>query len=415
MYQYRNAVALARTIGAQWTPVDIDDILVYDIFAIYSQIVLELDTIYLDDPICVNMDQFRMEYSSYNGTLNALLSAIGNRALVTVPSLPNTELAFAKYSDAFRAEYKVALGLAGQNLPANYPDADKRDLIVTRPNYNTDMTLLHTHCLVTVNGLLHMTDANSTSAYVYDGGMSLYKSKCNHLGILSFLDIGTVQKIPVNPDNVFAQEADNILRNKMYLYLDQDTSNKTVLFSLGGYLLLPEEGIFTQTGPNVFCLNISAMPLLERYFESSKYLDFTSLGLDILVDDPDRISAEQFYTDAVLKKYVTLSQSFFIVIDTPNLVTNKINIRHSNLPGMFTCYQDPVYPLFVGYGKMAEYWKTEEDGHWSVSVQDSFYRNYVLSYQPNFGLNNVTPNLVPNNVYHHSRGVLLEIAGPKRA
>jgi len=107
---------------------------------------------------------------------------------------------------------------------------------------------------------------------------------------------------------------------------------------------------------------------------------------------------------------MTLSQSFLVLVDTPNLVTNKIELRHSQLPGMFTAYQDPVYPLLVNYGKVGEYWKTHEDGYWSVTVQDSFLRNYILSQQPIYHLPNITNNLLPSKPFWHSRGYLLEIA-----
>ena len=80
---------------------------------------------------------------------------------------------------------------------------------------------------------------------------------------------------------------------------------------------------------------------------------------------------------------------------------------------MFTSYIDPKYPLIVNYGKVAEYWKTEEDGFWSVTVTDSFYRDYLFSQQPAHELEAVSNNRIPMRSFQHSKGFLLEIAGYK--
>ena len=58
---------------------------------------------------------------------------------------------------------------------------------------------------------------------------------------------------------------------------------------------------------------------------------------------------------------------------------------------------------------MAEYWKTFEDGQWSVTVRDSFLRNFVLSSRPDAQLNVVSPAAIPTQTFHHSRGYLMQI------
>jgi hypothetical protein len=63
----------------------------------------------------------------------------------------------------------------------------------------------------------------------------------------------------------------------------------------------------------------------------------------------------------------------------------------------------------VNYGKVAEYWKVEEDDFWSVNVQDSYFRNFVISTAPLSTLVAATPKLIPSNTYNNSKGYLLEI------
>lgn len=409
MYEFVTAVVRERSIGAQWKETDISNILVFDIYNAYSKVYLELSSIYIEGSIFVDFDTLRAEFSSYQGTLNQLLIALGNRTLEQVEALPSTQIKFARYSDAIQANYKINTCKVGVSIDTPLPEPDKTDLYVQRPKTNTDVSLIHKNCLVSVNGYFHMTDTDETYTYVLDGGKTMRKSRMNHMGILSFLDIGDVKKVPIKEENIFAQEENSNLKTRTYVHIDEDIENKTVLLVLGGYLIFPDRGSFWQSGDRSFAINFSSMPILERFFESKNYLDLDALGLDISQANPDMINVDEFLSDDVLKKYLTLSQSFFVIIDSPNFFTNRIFLKHSAMPGMFTAYQDPSYPLIVGYGKSAEYWKTFEDGYWSVNVQDSFFRNYVFTYKPIEQLKNITPNAVPSQTFFHSRGYLLEI------
>lgn len=411
MYSFVKAVCLSRSIGSQWLEVDISDILVYDIFSTYTKVYLELSNPVLTASVYVDMDILRADYSSYQGTLKQLLVFLADINLDTVPALPNTSVKFAKYSDAIRSEYKIETCIIGQVLPPMYPRLDKNDLEITRPKYLTSMQLIHDYCLVSVNGFYHMTDSDGKKAYVIDGGKSMRKAKNNHIGMLSFMDIGKLEKIKLDPTRIIPTETNGSLQDKLTFSVDQVLDNKSYILILGGYMVLPQDDVFYRTGDNSFNLNIKLLPYLERLFESSLYIDQTSLGLTTQAINAHGYNIDEVYSDDVIKKYMTMSQSFLVLVDIPRLVSNKINIRHSSSPGMFTSYQDPVYPLMVNYGRTAEYWKIQEDGVWSVSVQDSFLRNFVASWQPTSSLVNVTDQMLASKPYYHGRGFLLELAG----
>lgn len=411
MYTFQNAICLSRSIGSQWKETDLSDILVYDIFLNYSKVFLILHNDVLDEDQYVDMDTLRSEFSSYGNTLEALLVLLGNRTLETVDVLPSSTVKFAKYSDAVRSEYKVEPIIAGRVLPPNFPDGEKEDLKITRPKYTTSMDLLHTHCLVSVNGFFHMTGAANNEAFAYQGAKTMRKCNNNHLGITSFLDIGRLEKIPFDPETIVPVNSGRPLYEKLMFTIDADMENKSYFMILGGYLVFPENGTFWRNGDQSFILDLNRLPYLERVIESDLYLDLSSLGLTPQSIGDPLYNSDELRSDEVIKKYFSLSQSYFVIVDVPHLVTNKIHLRHSSLPGMFTAYQDPVYPLIVKNGKIAEYWKVHEDGHWAVNVQDSFLRNMIISQQP-VGQNvTVSGNLVPTKPFHHSRGFLLEIAG----
>ena len=449
MYQFVNAVCLSRSIGSQWHDVNLADILVFDIYTTYSKVFLILTNPDIPDPVYVDFDTLRAEFSSYDGTLSQLLIDLDNRTLATVTQLPSTEVKVAKYSDAFRSHYKIDLTKIGVVTPDNYPQSELNDIVITRPNYSTDLSLLHTHCLISVNGYYHYTDTDGSKGYVYDAAKTLRKSNNNHVGILSFLDIGALTKVKLLRDNIYPQqyllsnqfiqdtitstdrimsedgsgyllaesngyilaEHHSVLRDRIYFDIQEDLTNKSYFLVLGGYLVFPEKDVFWQSGQRTFALNINQIPYPQRIYESSLYLDLTTLGLTSLDIAPDAINTEELYSDEILKNYLTLSQSYLVIVDKPNLITNKIYLRHSHLPGMFTAYQDPVLPLIVNYGKAVEYWKTFEDGFWSVTVEDSFLRNYILSQQPIYQMQTLNGHLLPHMPFWHSQGHLLEILG----
>lgn len=345
MYKYESAIALGRTIGAQWHNVELEDILVYDIFNNYTQVFLTLSNIYLDAPVYVDLNVLKARYSSYNGLLRQLLIDIDNETLPTVPSLPNATVRYAKYSDAFYSGYKVDTTKIGVGNTSNYTPSELIDLKITRPGTDTDVSLIHKYCLVTVNGYIHRTDTDGVNTYVFEGRKSLARCRENQAGILSFLDIGELKQVPILAENIYAQDDNSDLKTRAYFWVDEDFTNKSVALVLGGYLIFPEENIFWQTSDRTFAINFNAMPLIERMFESNMYLDLTCLDLDRFDNIPDLMSVPELLSDETLKKYMTMSQSFLLVIDTPHVFTSRTHIRNCNLPGMFTAFQDPTYPL----------------------------------------------------------------------
>lgn len=409
MYLYSKAVALKKTIGAQWQAVDLSEKTVAEIYNEYSRVVLELTNTFLEEPMYVDMETLRDDYLRFGGTIPQMLLDINDLTLETVPSFPTATVKYCRYTDAYQAGYKIELCEAGKFYPNNYPKPDLSDIALSRPKYKTDMSSVHDYCLITVNGYLHLTDTDGNYCYVYGAGDSLHKCGKNYVGVLSFQDIGKVKKVPITDSMIISREVNTPMAERTYLKLDEDLSNKYVLLSLGGYLMFPDGQGLTQVGDQLFGINFGAFSFVERVLESMQYLDLTPLGLQSDETLPDTISVEQLMTDEVLIRYLKLSQSFFVVVDANNLFANAIHLRNSNHPGMFTAYQEPTAPLVVGRGKLAEYWKKEEDGFWSVTVEDSFYRNYVFEGNAVKHLKNVNNALLAPNPFNHSRAHLLEI------
>lgn len=408
MYLFKKAIAVSKDIGSRWNEVDISQVIMSDIFMQYRKVYVTLNNNFLEEDIYIDLDSLRDDYSLSSLTFNDILISIGNTVLETIDSIPELNPKYVKFSDAFRAGYKLELQNINTSITANVVPSTKTSLRINRDTPSTDMGLFYKNCMVSINGYFHRTDYDGVNAYILDGAKSLFKSRQNQIGLVSFLDVAEIEQVPLLIENIKRQQEDTALKTRASVTIDKDIIGKTVLLVLGGYLLFPEADTFWQTGDNTFILNFEAMPLLERYYESLPYINFDGLELPVSTDNETVINLEQFYSDENLKKLLTLSQSFFVVIDTPELFVNKIYLRSSNLPGMFTSYQEPNYPLFVNNGRLAEYWKTPEDGHWSVTVQDSYLKNAVFSSIPTEYLVNISSNKIPERPTYNSRGFLLE-------
>ena len=409
MYFYKSALAIDKNLDAQWANVDISNLRMIDIFAVYRKVYVTLTNNFLNTDVAIDLDSLRAVYSSDEITFNNFLILNADNTLVTIPAIPNHTTKFAKWSDAFRAGYKVEVMNINTSLTANVLPSSKTAIRLDRNNPPTDMGIFFDHCLVSINGFFHRTDTDRQFTYVLDANDSLFKSKQNQVGILSFLDIGKIEQVSITPDMIIPQANGAPLKNKTFLKLGMDISNKTVMLVLGGYLLFIDDKSFMQNGDDTFVLNFNQMPLLERFFESNPYINLKALGLPESSDNISLVNVPEFFSDANLIKYLTLSQSFFVILDSPSIFTNKIYLRESKLPGMFTAYKEPVDPLFVNNGRIAEYWKTLEDGHWAVSVQDSYLRNSIFSSKPEDQLVNVSDSTIPLKTYYNSKGFLLQI------
>ena len=113
----------------------------------------------------------------------------------------------------------------------------------------------------------------------------------------------------------------------------------------------------------------------------------------------------------MIKNYLTLSQSFIVVVDIPYLTIETIALRSGGIPGMFTSYQEPKYPLRLDHGRMSEYWKVSETTRWSVTVHDSYFRDYIMEHSPKNLQDTVTGQIVPEYGFRHGPGELVKIGG----
>jgi hypothetical protein len=408
MYTLVSAYGLSSSPDSNWAPATVGSMTMAEIYNRFWRLYLTLSTPVLADDIHVDFEIFRSQASSSTDTVDDFLAALSNTALQTVPEVPEFETKKISYSDAFRAGYKIDVTVPGTVPAASTRVADRTEIRIYRPN--TDMRKFYEHCLVSVNGFFHRMETDDEYCYIPHGGKSLLKSRQNQMGYLNFQNIGKIKTVPITAGMVYKQENNSFLGHRAYVELNEDVEGKTVLAVIGGYLYKMDNLAFRATGTKSYCFDFNHVPVLERYFESFSYLDMSSLGLPTNVKFPDQIKIDEFFKDEHFIKYLTLPQSFFVIVDAPSLVYRKYPIRHNNFPGIFRTYKEPTLPLITGIGKVSEYWKQYAMGVWTLHVHNAVKYNRVFNSINPENVKFATDNSMPYRRYYNGQGYLLEIA-----
>lgn len=413
MYQYQSALVLGRTSGSQWKEEDISALSLNSVFLAYREVFLTLYVVETDEDIHVNLTAEQSQHGAYNGTVLQWLVSIGNTTLTTIDELPNASIRYARYADAYQQLYTTSLSKMGMNYPVGYPASELHDLKLRHTKSSVSSSVIEKFCLTTVNGIIHdnkTIEDNEADLWIIDGGKSLIKNSMSHVGILSFLDIGLINKYKISRNNIVPNSVDSTLADGVYFTIEGPLPDKPFFLVLGGYLVFPKTNVFWRLNDNVFGLRLQALPYIDRIYESSRLVDVSGLGVGA-PDADGNVSSDSLWSDEVIKNYLTMSQSFLVTVDTHHLNTQKLAIRNSTVPGRFTTQNWPVDPLIVGYGRLAEYWVERKDREYQLSIKDPFAAQYIVRSTPQLQNQTVTTNPNVFKPYQHMDGFFLQLSG----
>ncbi|MNM60888.1 hypothetical protein D3C81_721810 [compost metagenome] len=295
-----------------------------------------------------------MNNVSPTATVQEWLTSIGNQSLPFEATLPNETERLVRYAQAWHAGYLAQP--KGRDLHINSPASKfvKEDLILTHPTHS--YADYDKYCLTTVNGYFHITDYTTDGIRVLDGNKSVRRANNNQIGVYSFETIGAIQKVPITESMIKPQRPGAPLNDASYISMPSNINieNKTVLLVVGGYLQVLGK-VYKPVGDRTWRIEVGASMFLDRYIQSVKELDLDMLGLTIDPKNPTLMSLEQMRSDEVVMKYLTMSQSFFVVVDTPSFFQDFEPIEWLRLPGRFIDSTGDNLPLVGAYGRMLDY------------------------------------------------------------
>jgi hypothetical protein len=377
MYQLTRALAKTLSDRGRWVEVEIGDKSFVEIYATYFAVKAILTNDFIDHEVCLDLADVRSANIVNGASLNQWLLSISNATLPTTDQIPIIKERFARYSDATRAKYKITPASPNINPGSPTLPSERTALYVSKEGL--DFNLFKKHCLVSVNGFYHFADTGANGSLIVDGGKTMRRSNQAVMGILSFQDIGEIHTIPIRPSMVYKQSDEQKYNHRVNVDVGEDISQKTIILILGGYMHLLDHKTFYRVGERTIAIDFENLHFFERYHESMKYMDLSALPIQRTDLNPTQIGVEDFLSDENIMAYMTLSQSFVVVLDTPDIYTDKVHLRPAPFPNSLISYSDPIYPLFNGLGKTAEYWTTYEDKQWSLTVIDNWQHKRVYN------------------------------------
>jgi hypothetical protein len=407
MYQLVSAIVKPISSGGRWRNMDIGNVQLNALFRDFKRVIATLSNPNLTANVSFDIAPYLAALGGSTLTFNEWLVQNGNLTLPTTNNLPVIEPRYAKFADAVHGGYKVTPVHPTAASDATIPVEAKTDLQLTRAN--TDYALLYKHCLANVNGFYHRTDYSPNGLYIVDGMRSCLHGKRNEVGLLSFMALGELEFIQLTEDMIYTLKEGESLKTNCYFDTGVDLSQKTVMLVLGGYLQQLDQNAFYRISQTAFGINFGQLPLIDRYYETYKVLNLEDLGMESSPNSNEQISVEDLYSDAVLKRLLTMSQSFIVVLDKQDIFFDYVNVKRSPYPGCYTSFVRPVYPLVVGHGRHEVYWPRTEYDRWSININNAWHGEHNYTTVKTTDLHSVSDAQIASHGYRNDDAQFLLI------
>lgn len=409
MYVYQSARARTKGRETTWVEIDLRAVSMRDIFNTYAEVILALTHNVRPHLLFLKLNDIRSTLSpAYQGmTLNAWLLANGSNALPTFNTPPTYRERTVRFADIWTANYDVFPVDRRRAWNAQFPHGDKNDLLIRRANI--DFRAMWQYCMVSVNGYFHRVGGSEEGLYVVDGGRSGRIANDNHLGILSFREVATVEYIPIVSGMVHKTTPLQKYSDYADITLPESVEGKTVLLVLGGYLHALDE-VYRVYGSRSVRVKMANYPFAERLYDSKGKINLDSLNLTPGPENENQYTIEQLQSDAVMLAYLTLPQSFFVVVDTPYLFAKKEMVENPEIPGRYIAPMPfKPYPLFGAIGRHLVYHQREDWGRMVLCCE------HVPDYDYNFNraawrtFTSIDNKAYSSNPWGFARAHLLEL------
>lgn len=408
-YQYQAAIARSKSLDATWASIDASQMSLTALLSNYAKVYLTLTNPALPAPVYLDMDSVRsmIPPSSIPVLLPAWLASLGSRSLPTISALPTFENVPALYTDAWHAGFNIEAVAIGVSPTVQLPRGACNDLLLSKPGQ--DFSQIWKYALVTVNGLFHRIGGAPEGIYVVDGAKSGRIANDNQIGIYSFQDVADLTIIPITPEMVYKTNELEQYGQFAHISLPQTVDNQTLLLVIGGYLHVLDDRIYKQVGVQSVKVNFNNYPLPERIFEMQQLIDISGLNLTPSPDNPSQFAVDDLYSDDTIVNLLTMSQSFFVVVDTPAFYMRTLKLENAKIPGRYIGDQPYQYPLIGGVGRVYDYYLQPEWGRYVYAARRCDDVQYNFRTHPWQDSTSIDPTRSTIHPFRYSNAFLLEM------
>lgn len=308
-------------------------------------------------------------------TVAQWLIQLGNESLPTSDDIPTPTVDMVLYNDVWGSGYDVQAVHPYKGSGSDLADHELTDLRLTKDG--VDYSRFHKRCLVTVSGLLHPVDFDDNGVLVKGGGRTCYLSRDNSVGILSFENVGEVKTILIN-DTLIAARTEVGYKEGIYVKLNESIGTRTVALSIGGYLHFNNQH-YRVINDTTILIEWRSISVVRRYMETRGLIDLSSLEKAVSLNPrhSGSIDRDSLDEDAAILTYLTLLQSFVILIDSDNLFFEKRVLENSGLPGRYYSYTRPTQPMLTSNGLLPAYTAIPEHIAFTLCIPNNLVIDYA--------------------------------------
>ena len=378
-YQYVSARVKSKGYNQRWQEINAANMTIESLLNENLFVYLRLSNPALVDQINFDLVANRNLVANQTLTVTQWLVANGGSTLPGTTGTQSIVYRRCNYSHALLSNYHVR-----RVPPVGHPDIDiaieeKTDALLTREG--TDYLLLQRRSLVSINGSYHITEGSVHGLYIRDAVKSLRVADDNNIGILSFANVADMKQVPITADMIYKQLPEQELWRGAYVNLGEDIENKTVLMVLGGYLHVLD-GTYKVVGPSQVHIDLAPYQMAHRYYEMRKHINVDQLKPHFNTGPADSIDVARLRSDQFIIDFLTLKQSFFVVVDIASLVTTEIPLQSTKLPGVYTCHTEPRHLMYTQARKSTDYWARKQGPNFVVNCGNALDTRYRFETTP---------------------------------
>lgn len=401
--QYQIDFTLVKKKGSnvRWEEVDISNLTIKELFKEYKDLKMQLLHPTFEKDMYVELEDLRLVLTDELRTVSQSLQDVSEVNLNLREGKLNLVRCRVIVDDLWDAGYTMDRANISYHPELDISTSDKVDTLITKEG--VDYKDLHEHTLVSLNGLFYRTSYSEFGMYVLDGSYPLAKGH-TYAGLVSFENIGKIECVPFTEEMIYSTVETPQLYLRTNIDLGVNIEDKTVLLCIGGYLHILDN-LYKVVGSSQIQIDFTKYPLIQRFIESYDLVDLSSLGVE---RDPVEV-AKILNSNDYIKKLLTLSQSFAVIVDNVDVHLIKSLAESSGLPGVFYYPEEPKSPLVYNRGRFMPYKKYNGQAKWVMKGDSNLVDNFVFEHTDYEGQEFVSDRRYPFNPMFEDSAFLYDI------
>jgi len=380
MYTFVKMIAKTRGRTGTWFESTDASIPVRQIGSLYTKCYLVLTNPFYTGHLVLDCDDVANQFALLSNTLTIeqWLLSVGEQSLPVTEKSLNLKVDYVKYKDALQAGWKLDLCHRTAHPTIPMPKSELRDVRMYKEGVTSRRFL--DYCLVSVNNLVHLAiQGVSEEVQIIEAGVSNQLYNDNHVGILSFEKIGKLTTIPVTDEMIAGLNDGAGLADLCVIKVPEQYNVENVfpMISIGGFLH-SLGSVFSYLGNNTFKVDLGNFGWESRYFELLKRMDLSTLHKHMTEKNGTyiQVANEELFSDAVLRALLTLTNSFIVLVDNPNVVVSQRPVERTRTPGVYLAQSPSNLPVLYNKGMLYDTWEINETGIAVLKGKENFRPTY---------------------------------------